>query len=164
MSATRRCPSCKKYKPLTEFRIRGPSAGKRAGQIYGSCKACYKGREADAFNTDDPGLFLIHMMEWRRRKTTKDWDLTSIDVIHQWHKQKGICALTGIQMTNLRGIGIVHTNASIDRIDSSRGYTPDNIQLTCQMANNMKSTLSIQELLEWCESIIKHQKKLGTTK
>lgn len=43
-----------------------------------------------------------------------------------WNKQKGKCALTGIPMTVTKS-GRTNTNISIDRIDSNKGYTKDNV-------------------------------------
>lgn len=153
MSTTRLCPGCKKKKPLNQFRIRGPSAGKRAGQVYGNCASCNKEREAERFN-DDPGPYLISITQSRRRASTKNWDITTIDVINQWVKQQGVCALSGQDMTHTRGDGTVHTNASIDRIDNNKGYTKDNIQLVCQITNLMKNSLTEESLIEWCQAII----------
>lgn len=68
-------------------------------------------------------------------------------------------------MTTERGEGTVYTNASIDRIDSSKGYTLDNVQLVCNIVNLMKNTLSIDELCDWCKSIVSYQddhKETGT--
>lgn len=70
--------------------------------------------------------------------------------------QNGKCALSGIKMTFIKktdGIKI-HTNLSIDRIDSSIGYEIGNIQLVCAITNIMKSTLSTTELQWWCGKII----------
>jgi hypothetical protein len=71
-----------------------------------------------------------------------------------WDKQSGLCAISGVPMTYTKGAGRVPTNLSIDRIDSSLGYTLDNIQLVCYQANLMKSELSIEQLKFWCERIL----------
>ncbi len=64
-------------------------------------------------------------------------------------------------MTHTRGDGTVYTNVSIDRIDNDKGYTKDNIHLVCFIANLMKSTMTVDELAEWCKAITRHQKKHG---
>ena len=73
-----------------------------------------------------------------------------------YDKQKGKCALSNIKMTFIKKLdGIkIHTNLSIDRIDSTRGYEIGNIQLVCAVVNIMKTTLSTDELIWWCSKII----------
>jgi hypothetical protein len=73
-----------------------------------------------------------------------------------WIKQKGICVISGIQMTYIMSCGRVPTNVSVDRIDPSIGYIRENIQLVCMTVNQMKSDLSISELLGFCSKIIKN--------
>lgn len=43
--------------------------------------------------------------------------------------------------------------ASLDRIDSNKGYVPSNIQWVHKVVNIMKNTLS-DDLLEWCKTIV----------
>jgi len=50
-----------------------------------------------------------------------------------------------------------HPNTiSIDRIDSSKAYSPDNVVLCCSMVNQMKSTFSKAEFIETCKKIARH--------
>lgn len=70
-----------------------------------------------------------------------------------YEDQCGKCALSGRQLTFITGKGIVDTNISIDRIDSSLGYVEGNLQLVCRQANIMKQRLSEQELSSWCADI-----------
>lgn len=51
--------------------------------------------------------------------------------------------------------GRVNTNLSIDRIDSSKGYTKDNVQLVTMAANQMKNDLTLDELIVMCSNIMK---------
>jgi hypothetical protein len=43
--------------------------------------------------------------------------------------------------------------ASIDRIDSSKGYIKDNIVLCCARANTIKMDLSLEDLKIWIKDI-----------
>lgn len=82
------------------------------------------------------------------------FDITKEDLLNLWDKQNGKCALTGLDMTYDRYKGRIYTNVSVDRIDSSKGYTKDNIQLVCMAANQAKSDLTDEELYEICKGII----------
>jgi hypothetical protein len=72
-----------------------------------------------------------------------------------FEEQSGCCAISGIEMTYLAGSGRTLTNISIDRIDSSRGYLRGNVQLVCDIVNRMKSNMTQEELLFWCEKILR---------
>ena len=50
--------------------------------------------------------------------------------------------------------GRVNSNLSIDRIDSTKGYSKDNVQLVCMAANQMKNDLSMEELTSLCSMIL----------
>ena len=45
---------------------------------------------------------------------------------------------------------------SPDRIDSSKGYTKDNIQFVCNRVNAMKNNMNTEELLYFCKKIVEH--------
>jgi hypothetical protein len=47
---------------------------------------------------------------------------------------------------------------SLDRIDSTKGYSKDNIQIVCAQVNLMKHELTINELKFWCEKILEGTK------
>ena len=91
----------------------------------------------------------------------------SITIEDAWNKylqQNGKCALSGVDIM-LRGqeMGIsskyVHkkTTASLDRIDSSLGYTIDNIQWIHKDLNQMKSDRSMETFLYWIQTIYKNK-------
>ena len=48
-------------------------------------------------------------------------------------------------------------NISLDRIDSSKGYTKDNVQWLHKDVNNLKMDFDQKEFLEWCKKIVKHK-------
>jgi hypothetical protein len=63
------------------------------------------------------------------------FEITEKDVWDQYIKQGKRCALTGWKVTfRLKG----KTTASVDRIDSSKGYTKDNIQILHSAVNRCK--------------------------
>ena len=89
------------------------------------------------------------MSYYRRRETLKDEEVLEI-----YKNQKGLCALTGREMTHIQGEGRIRTNISIDRIDSNRGYLKENIQLVCADVNKAKQELSISEFKNLCKMVL----------
>jgi hypothetical protein len=90
-----------------------------------------------------------------KRKST----CLSVDQLQEiWTKQNGQCALTGWNMTMTLGQGNINTNASIDRIDSTKGYVEDNVQFVCRAVNVFKSNATEELLYNMCEAIIKNKK------
>ena len=74
-----------------------------------------------------------------------------------YNDQNGLCNISGEKMTMIIGEGNVPTNVSLDRIDSNIGYIKGNVQLVCRIVNTIKSTLTMDELHEWCTKILKHK-------
>ncbi len=56
------------------------------------------------------------------------------------------CPLLGIPLFRSAGKGACDNSPSLDRIDSSKGYTPDNIWVISNKANSIKSNATLEEL------------------
>lgn len=111
---------------------------------YNNQLAVFKWRRANYRN------FLMSL----RTKLSQRRDL-DIDVLCKLYEdQKGLCAISGRQLTFICGEGIIPTNISIDRINPLGPYEPDNIRLVCRQANIMKQRLSDEELVSWCKDVI----------
>lgn len=67
------------------------------------------------------------------------WDL--------YLKQNKKCAITGDTLASIN-------NASLDRIDSSKGYEEGNVQWTTKQANLSKHIMSMTELKEFCKKVL----------
>ena len=82
--------------------------------------------------------------------------LADDDVLESYLVQEGKCALSGVRMSIEKGTKArrTHTAISIDRINSERNYTRDNIQLVCAVVNVMKTDMSVEELRFWCAQIV----------
>lgn len=88
------------------------------------------------------------------KKTAKakglDYDLTNAFLTALWDKQEGRCALSGVE---LGYIGSGWSSASVDRIDSTKGYVEDNVQWTCWRVNEAKSNMANEDFIAMCHAI-----------
>ncbi len=77
------------------------------------------------------------------------------DLLDLYTSQKGLCALSGLKLTRVRRTSkrISPYNISIDRIDNTKGYSKDNIQLVCSIINLMKNESTTKEFLNLCKAI-----------
>ena len=80
------------------------------------------------------------------------------DLWNQYQKQEGKCALTGLDLTLTNSNHLRDQTASLDRIDSSKGYTTDNIQWAHKHANKMKMDLQEEDFFRIVKQIYEHRK------
>ena len=86
----------------------------------------------------------------------------SITIEEAWDiyiSQKGICALSGFPILLDASLGSLNRNgyqrstASLDRIDSNKGYTLDNIQWVHKDLNRLKSNWPEDYFFKMCEAV-----------
>lgn len=89
------------------------------------------------------------------------FEITKEDAWSQFEKQDGKCAYTGLPLCFVTQRKRKRTpegqTASLDRIDSSKGYTPDNICWVHKTVNHMKNKYSIERFLEICRLVTEHR-------
>jgi hypothetical protein len=73
-----------------------------------------------------------------------------------YKNQKGLCALSGL-LIEFNKKTAKASSASLDRIDSSKGYDIDNLQWVHKDINLMKMDFSQDKFLELCKKIITHK-------
>jgi hypothetical protein len=66
------------------------------------------------------------------------------------------CPVYGIKLDRFAGPR-ADSKPSLDRVDNSRGYTPDNIRVISWAANRDKGRLTIDNMLKLAEYVIEHQ-------
>lgn len=112
-----------------------------------TCKKCCNKRQKEN-KTRDIYRFLYNKAYdgYTPRKYIQGFDITIDDVKNQWEKQNCVDYYTGLEVEDL-------TRLSIDRLDSSKGYTDDNIVLTDYKINVMKNDLSVEEFKDLISKI-----------
>lgn len=88
------------------------------------------------------------------------WQLTMQFLWDLYVKQNKKCALSGVLLTlDIKIPRKSRTNtASIDRIDSTKSYSEDNVQWVHKDINRMKSNFTDEQFIELCKSVAKYQK------
>lgn len=104
---------------------------------------------------DDFSAFRWHLRNAKRRH--QDCTITLQDLKLQWDKQNGICPYTGTTLNNAdttnESLSHEPYRASLDRIDSSKGYTPDNIVFVALMAQYAKHVWTEEDVIEFCHKV-----------
>lgn len=75
-----------------------------------------------------------------------------VSIEYLWNlfiQQKQICAITGDYIASIK-------EASLDRIDSSKGYIEGNVQWVTYQANVSKHVMSMDELYEFCKKVLNY--------
>ena len=127
-------------------------------QLYRTVKI----RHSDAKSNSKPGK--------KTKKLEHIFDLTIDQIIDLYYKQNGLCARTGIPMTWVKRKNGKNqnpckpTSLSIDRIDSSKHYTIDNVQLVIYLYNTMKSERSDAKAEKDWKALIRQADKHNTLK
>ena len=88
-----------------------------------------------------------------KRKLEYNIDITYIWDLFLYQNRK--CALTGLPINFHRFSSLLQT-ASLDRIDSSKGYIPGNVQWVHKDINYMKQSFTINKFFEYCRLVINY--------
>lgn len=88
--------------------------------------------------------------------------ITIKDAWDKFLKQDKKCSLTGLDIflsktfSSDRKSHLLPTTASLDRIDSSKPYTIDNIQWVHKTIQGMKMNMSQSDFISFCKHVAKH--------
>lgn len=99
-----------------------------------------------------------YIIRYSAKKRKIIFDITLEYLWNLFEKQKRKCALSGLEIYFAPSYRKNQTTASLDRIDSSKGYIEGNVQWVHKDINYMKNNLSEEKLLEYCKLIVKNKK------
>lgn len=104
-----------------------------------------------------PFRWYVLRAKYRDRKKKYGCDLTVEYLKELWESQKGVCPFTNwnlILPKNTNGWSDYNpNNASLDRIDCSKGYLQGNVRFVSIMANIARSTFTDAQLKHFCKSV-----------
>jgi hypothetical protein len=100
----------------------------------------------------------------RENRTKKNFDITLEYIWQLFVKQNRKCAISGVELSfDYQGDRMTwkhrETNkitASLDRIDSSKGYVEGNVQWVHKCINIMKNDMNDAEFITWCKIVAKN--------
>jgi hypothetical protein len=86
-----------------------------------------------------------------------NFDITREDAYAQLLLQHNKCALTGLELVLYKGCEARSIGtASLDRIDSTKGYVSGNIQWVHKVINKMKQDLPQDQFVVFCSYVAQH--------
>jgi hypothetical protein len=102
----------------------------------------------------NPAKRLLYSARRRATLNNLDFDLVEDDIIVPTH-----CPILGIPLVNTRPRGDSRRDiASLDRVDPTKGYTKDNIEVISWLANTMKNNATPELLIRFAEEILRRYK------
>lgn len=127
----RDCKKCGQILPFSSFHRHD----RCKGGYNTVCKECRKPLSASSYRNWSTEYRLLHSCKSRAREKGMEFALTVEDI-----KIPDKCPVFGTPFE--KGTDYA---ASVDRIDSSKGYTPDNIQIISRRANLLKNDGKLAE-------------------
>ena len=109
------------------------------------CGPCRKVDASNRYSAMDYRQKLLYPAKLRAKKKGIECTITKEDI-----KLNKVCPLLGVEIdysSDKGGAGNAKPNSpSLDRIDSTKGYTPDNIWVISRRANTIKNDATFEEL------------------
>lgn len=119
-----------------------------AKEYYKNNKDRWKTYDTTKYNYD-PKKRLLLKAKTNAKRNNLEFNLSIEDIHIPTH-----CPYIGCVLTTTRGNGLVQTNMSIDRIDSTKGYVKGNVQVMSYLANRMKSDATEEQLVAFAKGVL----------
>ena len=153
------CSVCAEEKQTQEFRFRTDT-----NKLRSFCLKCesgirhttylatkpYRLNKAQKDRESDPVKKILKQAKQTAISKKLEFNITEEDIVIP-----EICKYLGIPLTNIQGQGVVWSNCSIDRIDSSKGYIKGNVEIISRKANTMKTMATKEELVVFAKNVLK---------
>jgi hypothetical protein len=140
--------------------VRSPFSIRQAK--FPSCPDCIAGSFSWHWKgAGDISADLFHGIRMSAKARNLSFELTITEMWSLFLAQGGKCALSGwgIEFSPRGGTQKRKRTASLDRIDSARGYICENVQWVHRDINKMKSNKAESELFALCRDIADHTRQ-----
>jgi len=105
--------------------------------------------------------FHFQNIKYSAQKRNLPFALTKEYLWELYESQNGKCALSQVPIKFGRVYFKYETTASLDRIDSSKGYIEGNVQWVHKLVNLMKNSISQEDFIQICYLVAaSHKQKL----
>lgn len=101
---------------------------------------------------EKPFTVLIYQCKDRAKKVNIDFELSEDFIKELYDRQNGRCFYTNRPLQQTLGYD---NSMSVDRKDSMKGYTEDNVCLCCKRVNWIKHEILLDDLVGYCRDIVK---------
>jgi hypothetical protein len=129
-------------------------------QLSCGCTDTYKRGKQHCFwaGHEDISGGYFSSIKCKARNKNIPFDITIEQAWELFLKQDKKCALTNFPLTfsESRHVEAEKQTASLDRIDSSKGYIVGNIQWIHKQINYMKHMMSQETFINWCQLVVNH--------
>ena len=119
-----------------------------------------KGNQECSNRKDEFTPFRYHFGKAKQRsiRYSRDFNIDLEFLKKLWDSQNGKCAVTGIPLTHKFYYDFEPQikspyQASLDRIDNSKGYTKNNVRFVCLMFNYARNTFDETEVIQFCKKV-----------
>lgn len=125
------------------------------------CRSCFlkQGRKKRLKHNGKTGELTLNRYNKIKRAAIKrsiPFEVSLLFLGNLFEKQHHTCAITGDFIDNI-------SKASLDRIDSTKGYTEDNVQWVTKQANLSKHIMTMNELYNFCNKVISYANQKPST-
>jgi hypothetical protein len=141
------CPICKVEKENTAFNKNNT----RYDGIQSTCKSCQQ-EKGKKYKKENPEKRTLSNIRQRAKRLEIPFDLELSDL-----EKVDRCPVFNFPLERGKGHSY-KASPSVDRIDPTKGYTKDNIQIISNFANTMKQDATKEQLLQFADWIYKTYK------
>lgn len=183
MNTLRLCKDCneeklleafpKQQKNKVNFRLSG-----NTDEYKPYCKACYARRarewrkknpayrgtgKVNQYPAEDRALLSairsrVSDCKGRVKRKGISLDIDADYMYQLYQQQAGLCAITGIKLTMMKGD---HNTLSVDQIDSGQGYIKGNVQWVTWAVNRAKGDLDNETFIDMCQKVCQNVQRLS---
>ncbi len=97
-------------------------------------------------------LSTLRNIQQRAKEKNIEFSLNADDIV-----SPPFCPVFGFELKRNKGIP-QYDSPSVDRIDPTKGYTKENIQIISQLANAMKQNATKEQLIQFAEWVLRTYK------
>ena len=123
------------------------------------CRHFLKGKESNSWKGHEEisGKYWSNIINGAKSRNF-DFSITIEDAWKRLLEQNRKCALSGVELKFNSFVNKCKDgNASLDRIDNTKGYALDNIQWVDKNINRIKMDMSEDEFVKWCKLVASYR-------